>query len=92
MAQISTETGAIDIASQPHGCGKCQKRWGGYNTSHCSGCHETFTSLSAFDKHRTGSHASGSRRCLPPAEVGLVSAGRNYPCWGMEGDDRWADQ
>jgi hypothetical protein len=51
----------------------------------------TFTSLSAFDAHRTGSHANGTRTCLPPTKAGLVQANRPYPCWGAEGDDRWND-
>jgi len=68
------------------GCGRCDNRWGGTSTCHCSGCHETFTGLTAFDQHRTGSHTHGTRRCLPPAEAGLQDAGRHYPCWGNPGD------
>ena len=48
-------------------------------------CHRTFTTVSTFDKHRTGSHAKGTRHCVPPAEVGLVDAGRAYPCWAQAG-------
>ena len=34
--------------------GQCGKSWwqSGNRTSHCSGCHETFASLSLFDAHR----------------------------------------
>lgn len=75
-------------------CGRCSNRWGGLRTAHCSGCHLTFTSLSAFDKHRDGSHANSTRHCVPPKTVGLVDAGRAYPCWGFsgDGDDRWCDE
>jgi len=48
-------------------------------------CHQTFSSLSAFDKHRDGSHSQGTRHCRPPADVGLVDAGRAYPCWALPG-------
>ena len=92
MAQKFTEKAKTAGSVQPHSCGKCDKRWSGYNTSHCSSCHETFTGLSAFDRHRTGSHAAGTRKCLPPADVGLAQVNRSYPCWGTEGDDRWNDQ
>ena len=30
----------------------------------CSGCHRMFTSLSAFDLHRTGKFQREMRRCL----------------------------
>lgn len=69
-----------------HGCARCTARWTGHNTSHCGACHETFTSLSAFDKHRTGSHARSTRACEHPVSVGLVDADRAYACWGLPGD------
>jgi hypothetical protein len=60
----------------PHSCGSCSKRWTGFNTSHCLGCHETFTTVSNFDTHfdRRG-------RCADPAEAGLQPSSRAYPCW-----------
>lgn len=66
-------------------CPRCGKTWGGLSTAHCTACHETFTVVSNFDRHRTGSHSAGTRYCLPPSEVGLIDAGRAYPCWGMPG-------
>lgn len=92
-------------AKLPYECAKCHTRWGGLNTSHCSACHITTTGITAFDAHRTGSHTAtgeaiidkgkteprGPRRCLPPESVGLVDAGRAYPCWGLPNDGRdWA--
>lgn len=70
-----------------YGCGRCSNRWGGLNTAHCPRCHQTFTGLTAFDKHRDGNHAHGTRHCVDPAKVGLVDAGRGYPCWGQPGGE-----
>ncbi len=54
-------------------------------------CHRTFTGITAFDTHRTGSHARRTRGCLPPEVAGLVPATRPYPCWGLpETDPRWS--
>jgi hypothetical protein len=36
----------------------------------CRSCGEYFSSVASFDKHRTG--PATDRRCLPPAEAGLV--------------------
>lgn len=69
----------------PIGCAKCPNRWGGLNTAHCSACHQTFTGITAFDKHRDGNHANDTRHCVHPTTVGLVDAGRPYPCWGLPG-------
>lgn len=71
------------------GCARCPNRWGGLRTAHCPACHHTFTGLTAFDAHRAGSHANDTRHCEPPETVGLVDAGRAYPCWGFPGDNRW---
>ena len=73
--------------SEPRvGCAGCAQRWGGIKTSHCSACHTTFSGITAFDKHRTGSHANDTRRCLTPEEAGLVRLSRRYECWGRESD------
>lgn len=72
----------------PIGCSGCPARWGGTKTAHCSGCHQTFTAMGAFDKHRVGDHAAGTRTCANPASVGLVrTSSRGYPCWASPGDD-----
>lgn len=87
------------------GCGGCDSRWGGLLTSHCTGCHQTFSGLTAFDKHRTGSHAKG-RFCLDPrttvdenpesASFGkpiFKLSERAYPCWGLntESPEFWKE-
>lgn len=105
-----TEQG--DLMAQPltattgtYGCARCPNRWGGLRTAHCAACHNTFTGLTAFDRHRTGSHTHGTRTCLDPetavdtnpksdqfGELIFKRTGRSYPCWGFAvGDDRWAD-
>jgi hypothetical protein len=66
------------------GCARCPARWGGLKTAHCGACHRTFSVQSASDLHRLGPH-SGTRRCVDPATVGLVDAGRAYRCWGHRG-------
>jgi hypothetical protein len=69
------------MSFHPHHCNGCSSRWAGSVTSHCAGCHLTFTGLTAFDEHRTGSHQQ--RSCLPPEGAGLALTGRLYPCWGL---------
>ena len=70
-------------------CPKCASIWGGLNTAHCSGCHLTYTGITAFDKHRDGYHIKGRGRfCKSPQAAGLVDAHRAYPCWGLPSDDR----
>jgi hypothetical protein len=57
--------------------GSCQKWWTGNERSHCGGCHELYSSLTAFDRHRRGGV------CLPPASVGLVAREKPYGVlWG----------
>ncbi|MFJ4808529.1 FDXHR family putative zinc-binding protein [Streptomyces longwoodensis] len=58
-----------------HGCGNW---WTGEERSHCGGCHQTFTSLTSFERHRKG------LRCNPPQEVGLVARQKPYgTLWGL---------
>lgn len=56
--------------SGPHTCGRCPARWGGANTSHCSMCHRTFSTVRNFDKHLD--HARDRLVCLAPEDKGLV--------------------
>lgn len=48
------------------------------NVAHCAACHHTFSSPTAFDKHRTQSGG-----CKEPAAVGLVNGQRPYDCWSF---------
>lgn len=59
----------------------------GSGACHCSGCDETFTSISAFDAHRVD-RTHGDARCAAPTNVGLIL--RERPAgtlWGRSGDD-----
>lgn len=67
----------------------CGKQWTGLSTSHCGGCHETFTGISAFSAHRVGD-GNGDWHCSDPKDVGLVDAGRKYPCWREPVDESHA--
>lgn len=60
------------------GCARCDERWNGKKTSHCGGCHETFSTPSTFDIHRRNGE------CLNPAFLQtLVRQGRaGYAVWG----------
>lgn len=57
------------------GCARCSDRWDGHNTSHCSVCHETFTTARIFGSHRRAG------KCLTPQEIGLVLSQSSYRCW-----------
>lgn len=82
LLQKVPKTPQITAASLAMACPECGGWWGGAKTCHCSSCHETFTTASAFDKHRAGSFTANNRHCVDPAQVGLIDAGRAYPCWG----------
>ena len=84
-APTAARKAGIGAPAVPHGCPRCESRWGGLKTAHCPACPETFTTVSTFDKHRAGSHPTSTRHCLPPGDVGLVDAGRAYPCWAQAG-------
>lgn len=48
-------------------CKECEKEWTGLAECHCSGCHEHFKSLSAFDRHMLTE--KGNRRCMDIEEM-----------------------
>jgi hypothetical protein len=54
-------------------CGGCAAQWSGLERAHCSACHETFSSVTAFTRHRQPTRTRG--RCLSPLEVGLSLIG-----------------
>lgn len=59
-------------------CAGCSTKWGGFKTCHCTACHETFSTISNFDRHRkTG-------KCQPPKDCGLVR--RENGAWCMPSD------
>ncbi|MGW6912510.1 FDXHR family putative zinc-binding protein [Kitasatospora sp. NPDC054939] len=54
-----------------HGCGAW---WTGRERGHCGGCHLTFSSRTAFDRHRR------RFRCVEPSRAGLVG---RPAAWGV---------
>lgn len=62
--------------------GACRSWWTGGERSHCGGCCRTYTSLSAFDRHRRGG------QCLDPQTAGLIARQKPYGLlWGWPGPD-----
>lgn len=61
-----------------HSCGA---RWGGAGRSHCGGCHRTFSSDSAWQRHRR------DLRCRAPEDSGLIARENRYGgvLWGWPG-------
>jgi hypothetical protein len=63
----------------------CSAEFSGLKTAHCTVCHATFTTVSAFDKHRAGSHTADTRHCYRPnrsawwARTALTRAGDTHP-------------
>ncbi|MEV6679460.1 hypothetical protein AB0N09_21785 [Streptomyces erythrochromogenes] len=57
----------------------CGAWWSGLSRAHCpaAGCHRTFSSDTAADRHRRGRFGI-DRRCIDPAEAGLVPTARTY--------------
>jgi len=71
--------------------------WPGTLISHCSACHETFSSVSTFDAHRRKVKSETSKyvaRCLDPREAGLslvalrAKAGRGILVWRAPAGER----
>ncbi|MFD6883007.1 hypothetical protein [Rhodococcus sp. NPDC060084] len=74
--------------TQTNTCSRCNARWTGFTTSHCDGCHHTFSSVTAFDAHRRAG------TCRTPQDTGLVLLDRAYPCYGhpaSETTEPWFD-
>ncbi len=49
----------------------------------CRGCHQMFTSLSAFDMHRTGKFERKMRRCLTEQDMLAKGMVQNAKGWWM---------
>lgn len=55
----------------------------------CTGCNRDFTSVTAFDAHRTGSFSKRSRRCMTKAEMQAHGLERKPTGkWGLLPDER----
>ena len=67
--------------------GKCGKSWTGAGRAHCGACHETFSSLGAFDAHQRGPHVPAGQLCADPEDLGLVQIEKPWGfMWGYEAD------
>jgi hypothetical protein len=47
----------------------------------CPTCGELFNSSKAFEKHRTGDHAGGQRRCLSIEAMQAIGMAKNADGW-----------
>jgi hypothetical protein len=60
----------------------------------CRGCHQMFTSLSAFDLHRTGKYELKMRRCMIEQEMLEKGMVLNAKGWWMrsafDGEMPWS--
>ncbi|WP_431957296.1 hypothetical protein [Nocardia lijiangensis] len=67
-------------------CRGCERWWplSAHNVCHCAQCHETFTGEQAATRHLVVDYRHRPHVvCRTPQSVGLVDAGREYPCWGL---------
>lgn len=79
----------MDIPTYAIRHGKCGKWWTGAQRAHCGACHETFSSLGAFDRHQTWPRGSSGSGCRRPGEVGLTSSARPFgELWSYPSSDR----
>lgn len=44
-------------------CSGCSNKWGGMAQAHCASCHELFSGVTAFDRHRS------KGKCLAPGSM-----------------------
>lgn len=67
-------------------CRKCAAEWSGLAVAHCSVCCQSFSAVSSFDKHRSGSKDKTFTQgeCSDPSLRGLVRNRHGY--WGMPSD------
>lgn len=63
-------------------CGGCAATWTGLKVCHCAGCHETFSVVSWFDRHRVRG------KCINPARV-LVSEEDGRPAMKKDTHGKW---
>ena len=84
--EAATDTPALPANAITCSCGEW---WTGLGRAHCAtpGCHRTFSTDSAADKHRIGKFGV-DRRCTDPATVGLVPVTKPYgTLWQHPGID-----
>ncbi len=67
MSADAAPTTLVPVSERPHQCSRCDTRFGGDRTCHCTRCHRTFGALSAFDHHLVFGDGRVVIRCLDPA-------------------------
>lgn len=70
-------------------CGGCPKTWTGLTIAHCGACHETFSSITHFDAHRSQYGQRG--RCLDPKGLTRTRRGEDTgePLLRLNKHDVW---
>lgn len=64
-------------------CTRCGARANGRAYAHCAKCHETFSGVTGFDRHRRGGE------CLDPATIGMIRTTRfGWTRWQSPGPDK----
>lgn len=63
-------------------CIVCKEKWTGNNRCHCSGCHRTFNSVGAFDRHRRDGG------CLDPIDLGMEMSPESIWASKMSEEDK----
>lgn len=70
-------------------CRTCKTTWGGILAAHCGACHETFTSLAAFDLHRLSDRCATIRENGGGNAAELIRAdGKPLPLM-RRSDNKW---
>lgn len=65
-ADVPTGIGKPDRRDTTRITCACGATWTGPSRAHCSGCHDTFSGVTAFETHRN------RKGCVDPVSVGLV--------------------
>ncbi|MHA7703421.1 FDXHR family putative zinc-binding protein [Mycobacterium sp. ML4] len=78
---------ARDRSTENHVCcASCGAWWTGLAAAHCSGCHQSFTSVGAFDRHRKGFECCDPETLRTESgEPAFVVADRSWPGWSLPG-------
>jgi hypothetical protein len=62
-------------------CYICNKTWTGLGRCHCTGCHESFNSIGAFDRHRR------NFKCINPKDLGMIQDEKQI--WASPMPEKW---
>lgn len=75
------QRGSRGLLMFTHSCGK---QWTGLGRCHCGNCHETFSGISAFDRHQQWWRPGEA--CENPAAFGLVPTEHAWgTLWSLPG-------